>query len=261
MFATVYGHRWLLVSFLRRELGTRYAGSVSGAAWAFFHPLALLAVYGFVFTAVFRVRLPADAGGAGYTTFVAVVLWPWIMFSEGLLRGMGAVQENSSLIRKVAFPHALVVYAAVLSSFAVHLAGYAVVLVVLKSMGEPLHLARLPLALLLLAPLLFVALGIGAVLAALQAMLKDVEQVFSILLTIAFYATPILYPLSLVPPPLRDWMTWNPLAGMAERLREVLIAGGGLAWNDMWFWVVGIVVWYAGHAFFERLSPHFEDFL
>jgi len=261
MFATVYAHRWLLASFLRRELGTRYAGSVTGAAWAILHPLALLAVYAFVFTVVFRVRLPADAGGASYTAFAAVALWPWIMFSEGLLRGMGSVQENGSLIKKVAFPHALVVYAAVFSSFAVHLAGYAAVLAVLKALGEPLHLARLPLAIVLLVPLLLVAIGISAILAALQTLLKDVQQVVSILLMIVFYGTPILYPLSMVPDPLRDWMAWSPLTGIAERLRDVLIGGGGLVMADAWFWVAGLLAWWAGHRFFERLSPHFEDYL
>jgi ABC-type polysaccharide/polyol phosphate export permease len=261
MLATVYANRWLLASFLRRELSTRYAGSASGAAWAILHPLALLAVYGFVFTIVFRVRLPDDAGGAGYLAFAAVALWPWIMFSEGVVRGMAAVHENASLVRKVAFPHALVVYAAVGSSFIVHLAGYAAVLAALKALGEPLHIERIPLALFLLVPLLFVGIGVAVVLAALQTLLKDVEQVVSILLMVAFYGTPILYPLSLVPSPFREGMAWNPLALMAERLRDVLIAGSGLGWADAGFWLVGIAVWWAGHAFFQRVSPYFEDFL
>lgn len=261
MLAAVYANRWLLASFLRRELITRYAGSASGAAWAVLHPLALLAVYGFVFTVVFRVRLPADAGGVGYTAFAAVALWPWVMFSEGLVRGMAAVHENASLVRKVAFPHALVVYAAVGSSFVVHLAGYAVILAALAALGEPLHLARLPLVLFILVPLLFLAMGIAEVLAALQTLLKDVEQVVSILLMVVFYATPILYPLSLVPPPFDDWAAWNPLAAVAERIRDVLIGGQGLAASDAVLWLAGIAIWWAGHAFFERVSPHFEDFL
>jgi ABC-type polysaccharide/polyol phosphate export permease len=261
MLATVVSHRWLLASFLRRELGTRYAGSVSGAAWALLHPLALLAVYGFVFTAVFRVQLPPQAGSASYTAFAAVVLWPWIMFSEGLLRGMGSVHANGGLIKKVAFPHALLVYASVLSSFAVHLFGYFAVLVVLRLLGEPLHLENFPLALFLLAPLVMLAMGLSAVLAALQTLLKDVEQVVSIGLTVLFYGTPILYPLALVPEKLRAWVAWNPLSSLAERLRDVLIGGGGLVTSDLWLWVFGLLVWWAGLKFFERLSPHFEDFL
>jgi ABC-type polysaccharide/polyol phosphate export permease len=183
------------------------------------------------------------------------------MFSEGVLRGMSSVQANGGLIRKVAFPHALLVYAAVLSSFAVHGVGYLAVLLVLKALGEPLHLANFPLAVFLLVPSLMLAMGVAAVLSALQTLLKDVEQVISIGLTVLFYGTPILYPLALVPQALRGWVAWNPLAWLAERLRDVLIAGGGLAASDLWLWVIGILAWWAGLRFFNRLSPHFEDFL
>jgi len=261
MLATAYSHRWLLVSLLRRELGARYAGSITGAAWALIHPLALLAVYAFVFVSVFRVQLPAASGNASYTAFAAVVLWPWIMFSEGVVRGMGAVGANAELIRKVAFPHALLVYAAVLGAFVLHAAGYLAVLVALKALGEPIHLENLPFVLILLAPLALITIGVAALLAALQTLLRDVAQVISVLLMVLFYGTPVLYPLAMVPESLRSWVAWNPLAWQAERLREVLLGGGGLVASDAWLWAVGIAVWWAGLAFFERLSPHFEDFL
>lgn len=261
MPAAAFARRWLLASFLRRELGTRYAGSVSGAAWALLHPLALLAVYAFIFTTVFRVQLPAGAGGASYTAFAAVMLWPWIMFSEGVTRGMESIQSNAGLIRKVAFPHALLVYAAVLSSFAVHAVGFLAVLVVLAALGEPIHLARVPLTIAFILPLAIAAVGVAAVLAALQTLLKDVGQVVSIGLTVLFYGTPILYPLAFVPEAMRPWMAANPLTGMAERLRDVLLAGGGLVPADLWLWLIALAVWWIGLRFFERLSPHFEDFL
>ena len=101
---------WLLVSFTRREVLNRYAGSITGLAWTLLHPLAQLAIFAFVFSQIFRVTVPAEFPGATYTTFVAVALWPWIMFSEGLQRAMGSVAANAGLIRKVAFPHRLLVY-------------------------------------------------------------------------------------------------------------------------------------------------------
>ena len=75
--------------------------------------------------------MPPAYPGVTYTAFVAAALWPWIMFSESVLRGMAAVTSNAGLIRKVALPSELFVYAAVIACYAIHLAGFAGVLVVL----------------------------------------------------------------------------------------------------------------------------------
>lgn len=252
---------WLLWSFTRREVLNRYAGSVSGLAWTLLHPLAQLAVFAFVFSQVFRVAVPQGYPGVGYTAFVAVALWPWIMFSDGLQRAMGSIAANAGLVRKVAFPHRLLVYAAVLAHCAMHLVGFIAVLVALRLMGEPIRFAGLPAALVLLVPYMLLATGIGALLAALQTLLRDVEHALGVLLTILFYATPILYPASLVPEAIRPYMAANPLAYFSERLREVLLQGSGLVAGDALVALACVAAFLAGLWFFNRLSPHFEDFL
>jgi ABC-type polysaccharide/polyol phosphate export permease len=252
---------WLLFSFTRREIVSRYAGSVSGLAWTLFHPLAQLAIFAYVFSQVFRVGVPPGYPGATYVAFVAVALWPWIMFSEGMTRAMGSVGANAGLIKKVAFPHRLLVYASVLASCAVHAVGFVAVLVVLKLFGEPIRLSGLPIAILLMVPYMLLAAGLGAFLAALQALLRDVEHVVSVLITILFYASPILYPASIIPAALRGWVEVNPLGWYSERMREVLLQGAGLVPNDAVVALGCLLVFFAGLWVFNRLSPSFEDFL
>jgi ABC-type polysaccharide/polyol phosphate export permease len=254
-------YRWLLASFVKREIIGRYAGSVSGLAWTLLHPLAQLALFAFVFSTIFRARVPAEYAGVGYTAFVAVALWPWLMFVESLQRGMGSIGANASLIRKVAFPHRLVVYASVIACYAVHGIGFVVVLVALRLAGEAIHLEMIPVAALLLVPYLLLATGLAAALAALQTLLKDVEQVIGIILTMLFYATPILYPVSFLPEGMRPWVQNHPFAYFSERLRDVLLNGSGLATGDFVAAVGCVLVFLAGVWIFERLSPHFEDFL
>lgn len=253
--------RWLLWSFTRREVTDRYTGSAAGAAWALAHPLALLAIYGFVFTTVFRVKLPADVTQASYLAFVAVTLWPWLMFGEALSKGAGAVQAGGALIRKVAFPHRFLVYASVFATFAVQGVGYLLVLGALAAMGEPVRLAGLPAAAFLVACLLVGTVGLTLFFAALQVMLRDVAQFLNVAIMLVFYATPVLYPVTLVPASLRPWIEANPFSHVAERLREVLLAGSGLRAGDLAILAGAVAIFAVGTWVFERLSPFFEDFL
>ena len=252
---------WLLASFTRREILNRYAGSASGLAWTLLHPLAQLAIYAFVFSRIFRVGVPPGYEKVDYVSFVAVALWPWLMFSEGMQRAMGSIASNGGLIRKVAFPHRLLVFASVIASCAVHLVGFVAVLLVLRALGDPIHIFRIPLALALLVPYMLLAAGLGAALAALQTLLRDVEHVVQVALTVLFYASPILYSLAIVPESARPWMALSPLAWYSERLREVLLKGSGLVWGDALMALACVAVLAAGLWVFERLSPHFEDFL
>jgi len=106
--------RALFVNFFWRELTARYLGSVTGLAWALLNPIALLAVYQFVFTHIFRVT---SFAGQSFIAFVAVALWPWLAAQEALQRGTVSLASYSGMIRKVAFPHEIVVLAWVAATF------------------------------------------------------------------------------------------------------------------------------------------------
>ena len=202
-----------------------------------------------------------DLSTDSYIVFLSIALWPWMMFADGVMRAMQSVQANAPLVKKVAFPHLLLVLAAVNSVFVVHLAGYLTVLLILAATGTTLYLAGLPSALLAIATLYLLAVGVGALLAALQTLLRDVEQVVAPALTMMQFLTPVLYPVSIIPEAYRHWFELNPLTGVMQRLRDGLLLGATPQFADLLMLSAGLVVAIIGVSFFIRLSPYFEDFL
>jgi lipopolysaccharide transport system permease protein len=251
--------RALFRIFFRRELTARYLGSITGLAWALLHPLALLGVYHFVFTTVFRTT---GFGTQSFLAFVAAALWPWLAAQEALQRGTVSLGSYAGLIRKVAFPHEIIIYASVAATLALQLAGYLAVLVVLAVAGEPIHFAGLLVALPLWLVMAVAVTGITLMLSALQVFVRDVEHVLMPTLMILMYLTPILYPLTLVPEPLRRYVAANPFAWLVGRMREALLEGSlAVHASDGVAVVVAVALLVAGMAVFRRLSPHFEDFV
>lgn len=251
--------RWLGWAFFKRELSNRFSGTLLGAGWAFVQPLALLAVYGFVFEAVFRVRLPA-ALDVPYLLFVALGLWPWLAFSDGVSRGMAAVVANGALVKKVRFPVAWLVLAAVTASFALNMLGYMLVLVVLALMGHGVHWQGLPVAVAGMLGLWLLATGTALALAALYVFVRDVEHVVSHGLSLLFYLSPVLFSVVMVPAMMADWMWINPVTGLLEGIRTAWLGGNMVPAAPMWQSMgVGAAVLVVGWWVFQRLAPHFEE--
>jgi ABC-type polysaccharide/polyol phosphate export permease len=252
---------WLFLQFTSREVSNRFAGSLLGGLWAFVHPLALLLVYGLVFSAVFSVRLPA-AAGSSYLVFVAVALWPWLAFQEAVLRGTAAVTANAALVKKVPFSHALLVYSAVSASFAIHLFGYLIVLAVLALRGDTLYWQALPVVALCLLILYVLATGLALLLSAVHVFVRDVEQGLAHFMALLFYLTPVLFGGAMVPEWLRSFMSVNPLAHVFESLRSALLTGnlyvGGYVLLAA---VFAVAVFLLGRSVFSRASPRFEEAL
>ena len=259
--SVIWRNRALLWALMRRDIQNRYAGSVGGGLWALVHPLALLALYALVFEAVFRVKVPHLSLGQPYLLFIALALWPWMAFQEAVIRGTTTVQQNGVLVKKVAFAHELLIYSAVLSCFAIHGAGFAVVLFVLGVLGFNIHWVGLISLLAFLPMLLLMALVLALLLGALQVFVRDVEQLLSQVMSLLFYATPILFPMAIVPDWLAEAMHYNPLVHVIEPLRNALLDRQADFDGASHAWVASccVIAFVMARAFFLRLSPYFED--
>ena len=244
-----------------RAVRTDYLDNLTGFAWLIVQPLLLLAVYAFVFTTIFKARIPS-AGEIGFVPFLAVAFWPWTAFSESVLRASASVTSNAALIGKVAFPTELLPLSTVMATFLMHLAGYLAVLIVLQLLGTPIFWPGLLAAVPLLALLGLLACALALFASALQVFIRDVAQILPPLMTFWFFTTPILYSVALLPPQWSAVMQFNPMAWYVDRLRDFLLFGDfSLGLVDAVVPLLTLALFGLSLLFFRRFSPHFEDFL
>jgi ABC-type polysaccharide/polyol phosphate export permease len=201
----VFRFRSLIHSLILREIKARYRGSILGFLWTFLNPLLLLGVYALVFNVYFRIQMEHYAG------FMFTGLLPWIWFSSSLMEGTNAITSGGSLITKVLFPGQLLPLVKVGSNLMNFLLSLPILFVFLGFMGifPGWNLCWLPLILLI--HFAFIS-GLVLGLATLNVFLRDIQHILANLLTLWFFLTPILYPLSQVPGPFKKFVLLNPAA-------------------------------------------------
>ena len=244
-----------------RQIRQDYLENITGFAWLILQPLILLAVYAFVFTTIFKARIP-EAGDIGFVPYLAVAFWPWTAFSEAILRANGSITANGALIGKVAFATEQIPLATVTAIFIMHLVGYFAVLVVLQLLGTSIHWLYLPLVLPVFLLMWCFACAIALFSSAIQVFVRDLAQILPPLVTFWFFTTPILYSASYLPESVQSFAQYNPMAWFVTRLRELLLFGEVNFDSTAVVIVLFILVFsWASLRFFRRFSGHFEDFL
>jgi len=244
-----------------RQIRQDYLENLTGFAWLILQPLILLAVYAFVFSTIFKARIP-EAAGIGFVPYLAVAFWPWTAFSEAVLRASGSITSNSSLIGKIAFATEQIPLATVTATFIMHTIGYFTVLVVLQLMGTSIHWLNLLLVVPLLLLLWLFACGFALFTSATQVFVRDLAQILPPVMTFWFFTTPILYAASYLPESVQAIVQWNPMAWFVTRLRDLLLFGE-MSFDGTSLAMVLLIVVFAWLSlrFFRRFSGHFEDFL
>jgi len=248
-------------NLVARQIRQDYLDNITGFAWLILQPLILLAVYAFVFSTIFKARIP-EAGDIGFVPYLAVAFWPWTAFSEAILRANNSITANAALIGKVALATEQIPLASVTATFIMHLTGYLAVLIVLQLLGTGVHWLYLSVAIPVLLLMWVLACAIALFTSAIQVFVRDLAQILPPLMTFWFFTTPILYSPSYLPESIRMVAQWNPMAWFVGRLRELLLFGevhvDARALAMLVF--VTLFAW-ASVRFFRRFSGHFEDFL
>ena len=259
-FLNIYRQKYLLKEFIGREVHGRFAGSFAGALWAVLTPLATIAAYYFVFSLVLRIPVSAEENGTDhFAVFFLSGFFPWVMFAEGLSRSIGSIVGNAQLVTKVVFSVEILPVSAVTANFFLQGTGYALFLLYIGMTGcFSIQWIFLPLV---MAALFFFTLGIAFFLSAISVFIRDTGEIFGIVIMLWFFATPIIYPVSMLPEGFDFILLINPMVDFILVIKGILLFGRFYCIDLLKLILYAVVSYSIGSYFFMRLKHAFADVL
>lgn len=213
-------YRDLLRTLSVHRINVRYRQTLLGVTWAVLQPLLMMSIFVTVFS--YLARVPSE--GAPYAVFAYAALLPWTFFSTAVTNATGSLVGHAQLITKVYFPREILPLTYVVAGFFDFLLGFVVLAGLMAWFHIPLTSASaylIPVVALLCAWIVAVSLLVSAA----QVRWRDVGVAIPVLVQLAMFASPVIYPLGLVPPAWRPWYLLNPLAGIINSFRDVLLRG------------------------------------
>jgi lipopolysaccharide transport system permease protein len=251
----LWKYRHLAFSLARREFQIRYRQSFLGLLWAFILPLAALGAGSLVFKTIAGLHVKGES--YELTTFAALV--PWTFFASGLSFGVGSVVGQKSMVTKLNFPRFVLPLGMVGVSFLDLAISGSIFVGLAYLIGDGLRLTALWVPLLLLIEVAFV-IGLAFFGSALNVFARDIRFAVPLLVQLWFLLTPVLYPLEAVPRELRSWYMANPMTGLVESFRRVLLVGQGPDLTLLLPAVLGSVVSLViGSLYFWSTEKRFAD--
>ena len=240
----------LLYLLARQELKARYKGRFLGYVWALAHTFSLAFVYWIAFKIIIGLEMP------NYSVYLVAGMFPWVWLSMGITGATRSFVVNAPLIREMGIAHAILPLASVMQEMAhfVLVLPALIAWVVLPGGYEPAvsWLWQIPLMLALQLAFIYpIALGCAVA----NAYVRDIEYLLGIGFPLLFFATPMVYPISIVPEPLHDYFELNPLHALMQPWRSVFMEGAldpvQVAYVAGWTLALGAVAW----ALYRKLAP------
>lgn len=250
----LWQYREMIISLVKRDLKSKYKGSVLGFMWMFLNPLFQLIIYTIVFSVIMK------SGIEQFYLFLFVALIPWLFFSTCLAAGTTVIFAQQDMIKKIYFPREVLPIAFTTSQFVNMLLSFVVIFVVfgVSSRGlNPKVLIFLPIVMLIE---YLLSLGVTYIVSALTVYFRDLEHILSIVSMAWMYMTPILYDASTVPEELLPLFNLNPMTPIIASYRDIFYYGVPPKPEDMLrAFVFAIIILIVGQFAFKYLQRHFAE--
>jgi lipopolysaccharide transport system permease protein len=253
----LFHYRELLWSWVVRDIKVRYKQSLLGAAWAILQPLSATVIMAVVFSRFVRV----STDGIPHPIFYYSALLPWAFSATSVSFGTSCLVNNMNLVTKIYFPREILPISAVLASFVDFLVAAVIFVGMMIFYRVPMSLSWVWVPLLLLIQILL-TMGIVFFASALNVFYRDIRFVVPLGMQLWMYLTPIIYPVSLVPEQFRALYMLNPMAGLIDSYRRIVLQA---QWPDVTYLltaaVISVVVFLLAYIYFKRAEAVFADII
>ncbi len=254
-FREILNYRDLFFFLITRDIKVRYKQTVLGGLWAIIQPFFLMVIFSLFFGTLAKV--PSD--GVPYPIFNYSAMIAWTYFSKTITGSSSSLVSNSNLVSKVYFPRLIIP----LSPVFAFLLDFVISFVILIGMMIYFHIY--PNITVLFLPLLVIimmllAIGVGTLLASLNAKYRDIQYTISFLMQFWMFASPVVYPVSMLPEKYRAIYSINPMTGIIEGFRSALL--GTMAFPTRLILIsalVSILMFIVGTLYFRRTERYFAD--
>ena len=260
-FKLYYQNRDLLWQLTRRNIESKYRGSLIGVIWMFITPLLLLTIYTFVFSIIFKSKWKIDVGDSK-VSFALVMLCGmavYNVFAESISSSTSVIVQSPNLVKKVVFPLEMLPVSNVLTALF-----YCLVWSIILLLGILIFMNKLCFTIVLLPvillPIFLMSCGVCWIFASLGVYFRDLQHLIGLLLQMLFFLSPIFYPVEMVPQQFRFLFDINPLTIMIQEFRDIFIFG---QYPDLSMWIfnllISLAVYQLGYFWFMKTKRGFAD--
>ncbi len=252
----------LVRELVASDFKLRYQGSVLGYLWSLLRPLFMFGVLYVVFTHVIRVGNSIPY----YPSYLLLGLVLWTFFIESTVSGMNAITGHGDMIRKVSIPKYLIVVSTMLSAFVNFCLNMIIVFVFMLFGHVPFRLTILLIPIVIVELMIF-SLVVSFLLSALYVKFRDLSHIWDVALQILFYATPIIYPLAIMPKSLIKLVSISPLAQIFQDMRYLMITNKTTTTEQVFHSIAGLliplavilIIGFVAVWYFRKSSPKFAE--
>ena len=249
----------LIFSLAKRELLTRYKGSVLGLIWAVLTPVVMIVIFTFIFAGLFGARFGNSNSHWDYAIYLYCGLVPWTMFQDTLQQSATTIVSHANLVKRVVFPLETLPVSLAISALGNQLFATIALILAAVIIQRDVHITALWLPILLL-PQLLIAIGGAWLIASLGVFLRDIVQGVSLVLMAWMYLTPIMYPESYVPERFKLLMNLNPFTTLVRSYRRIFLDGQPPDWWGLgYLTLIALLVFILGYWWFARTRKNFAD--